>query len=826
MVRHGKYTHRPGLIGRITHSAKRKWQWFSGLSKKQKALLIGLPVFAFMILTPLVTYAVMARDISDPERLMNRNNTGVELMDKNGEVFYSTNTSTPLKRVPLAQISDHLEKAVISSEDKNFYDHAGVSVRAMIGAIYGNIVSSDATAYGGSTLTQQLVKNTLLTSDKNFLRKYQELFLAIAVERQYTKDEILDMYINSVHYGEGAFGIDEAAKTYFDKTAADLTLAESSMLVGLLPAPSAYSPINGDPELAKKQQSRVLGRMVEDGKITEAEKKEAESVDLAYASPSDATVGSAPHFAEMVISELNDRYGEETVRRSGYRVKTTLDLGWQKQAQQIVADQTAINARQGGRNAALVAIDPRSGEIRALVGSADYNEPTFGKVNMAIAARQPGSSFKPIYFTEALAQRKVTPATIMKDEAKTYGEYAPQNFDFRFRGDITVRNALAQSLNIPAVDVMQKVGVDQAVKTAQRMGIASVKKDADYGLSLALGAAEAKPLEMTNAYAAFANGGEQYEATMISAIQNKFGNTIYTYRPKASQVQSAQATFLISDILSDNTARAPTFGSSLNVPGRDVAVKTGSTDDNRDAWTIGYTPSLVVGVWVGNNENEVMQSGGSAFAGPIWRKSMQAFLANTPAESFEKPSGISEVSICRSNGLRATGGASEGVYKEFFISGTVPTESCNAPRQNTEQDNEERDEEEVTDSDGDGVADERDRCANTPRGTEVDNNGCPKEDEEQGLIDSDLDGVADSRDRCVGTPLGTQVDGNGCPQQQNNTSADADKDGVADSRDLCPGTPTGTQVDSTGCPASPAPTQTQGTSEEPTSSPLPRRRTE
>ena len=799
MKRQGAYTVRRGPFRRFRYALQRKWRQFRRLSRKQQFAVIAIPIVVVAVVTPLATYAYFARDISDPERLMNRNLTGVELLDKNGEAFYSTGNSKPLSRLTLAQISDYAEQALVSNEDKDFYNHSGVSITGLLAALYANIVNADATAYGGSTLTQQLVKITLLSSDKNFLRKYQELFIALAVDRRYSKDEILDMYLNSVYFGEGAFGIDEASKVYFGKSAADLTLAESSMLIGILPAPSAYSPISGDPAKAKIQQERVLRRMLEDGKITEAQKKAAEDAELTYASQAEVKVGDAPHFAQMVMAELVDRYGEEKVRRSGYRVTTTLDLNWQKQANQYVADQTAINTRLGGRNSALVAIDPKNGEIRALVGSADYNNDVFGKVNMATAARQPGSSFKPIYYTEAMAKRLITPSTILKDEPIDIGGYKPNNFDFRFRGDITVRNALAQSLNIPAVKVMEKLGVKEAIETANRMGIDSVKKDRDYGLSLALGAAEATPLEMTNAYAAFANGGMQYDATKISVIKNKFGDTIYKYRPKAKRVQTAQASFLIADILSDNPARAPTFGSSLNISGRDVAVKTGSTDDNRDAWTIGFTPSLAVGVWVGNNENEVMQSGGSAFAGPIWRNAINGFLKGTPAESFERPSGVEEVSICRSNGLRATNPNAEGTYKEFFLNGTAPTQSCTV---------QEKPKEEIKkDTDKDGVLDNRDECPNTPTGTKVDSNGCPVVEED---ADADSDGVLDSKDDCPNTPAGVDVDNDGCPVVIDDT--DTDNDGVIDSLDQCPNTPSGAQVDETGCtePSTPPPPGQQG----------------
>ncbi|MGB3023600.1 MAG: PBP1A family penicillin-binding protein [Candidatus Saccharimonadales bacterium] len=767
MKRHGRYTKKPRHIYRSSSRLRRMWIGFWRMSFKKKLFVIGLPVLVFLIVTPLITYALLWRDISDPERLMNRNNTGIELLDINDQAFYSSGTSKPLTRLKLEEMSPYVKDAVISSEDKDFYKHSGVSLRGLVAALYANFTSRDATAYGGSTITQQLVKNTLLTSNKNFFRKYQEVVMAVAVDRQYDKDEILDMYINSVYFGEGAFGIDQAAHSYFGKSAKELSLAEASMLVGILPAPSAYSPVSGDADKAKKQQERVLRRMVEDKKISEADKTAAMAVVLSYAPQVEPTIATAPHFIEMTVAELEKKYGDEAVKRSGYRVKTTLNLAWQKTAEQNVAAQTAINARSGGRNAALVAIDPKNGEIRALVGSADYSNPDWGKFNVAINPRQPGSSFKPIYFAEALNQREITPGTILRDEATNFGGYRPNNFDFRFRGDISVRNALGQSLNIPAVKVMEKLGVSAAVDTAQRMGLTTINQSQDYGLSLALGAAEVKPLEMTNAYAAFANGGRQFATTTIQEIEDKYGEVIYRHNPTAKRVQSEQASYLISNILSDNAARAPTFGSTLTVAGRSVAVKTGSTDNNHDAWTIGYTPSIAVGVWVGNNENEAMRSGGSAMAGPIWRKSITSFLEGTNAEEFIRPSGIVEASICRSNGFRATGNATN-TYTEIFLSGTVPTESCGTNTSTSEPvDNNQTDHSSNNDADNDGVKDNKDLCPNTPVGTTVTTNGCPKVT----VADTDNDGVLDDVDQCPNTPLvsGKKVDATGCYIPPDNT---------------------------------------------------------
>lgn len=677
MIRQGKYTKPVSPLQRAKRAIARRWRWFAGLSKTKKALLIGGPLLAFLIITPIVTYAYYAHDISDQERLMNRNNTGIVLTDKDGQVFYSTGKAQHRQIVPLSDISDSMKKALIASEDKDFYKHGGFSFTSIIRALYGNITSGDATGSGASTLTQQLAKNTLLTNNQTFLRKYQELAVSIAIEQQYSKDQILDMYLNSVYYGENSFGIEDAAKTYFNKSPKDLTLAESAMLVGVLPAPSAYSPISGDPELAKERQNTVLTRMVNTGAITNEEKVAAASEELAYSQEQSQNDSIAPHFAEMVLEELYKKYGEETVTRSGYQVKTTLDLNLQKQMTANIADHMTYIQRNGGSNASGVAIDPTTGEVRALVGSADWENPDWGKVNMVTTPRQPGSSFKPIYYSEALAEGVITPATIEADVATDFGGYKPQNASQTFSGDITIRNALSRSLNIPSVKVMQKFGVSNAVATANRLGITTVDGSKDYGLPLALGAAEAPLMQMANAYAAFANQGKQYDTTIIQEVKNKFDSRIYKAKETSKSVISQQGAYLISNILSDNNARAPVFGSSLTVPGRTVAVKTGTTDDNRDAWTIGYTPQLVVGVWVGNNNNDTMLNGGSGMAGPIWLATMKQALAPLPKVDFSVPAGVVQRAVCYGNGGLASA-AGSGTYNEYFLSTALPTTSCAA----------------------------------------------------------------------------------------------------------------------------------------------------
>jgi len=740
--------------GPVTGFFVARWKWFKKLSKPKKAALIAGPIVAFLVITPLLTYAYYANAISDPDRLMNYSNTGVVLLDKGGEAFYSFGTADRGDRLPLDQISDNAEKALISAEDKNFYEHSGFSIVGIIGALYANLLSGDATGYGGSTLTQQLAKNTLLSSNQTFLRKYQELTIALAIEQAYSKDEILDLYLNSVYYGEGAFGIQAAAETYFGKSAADLTLAESTMLIGLLPAPSAYSPISGNPEYAKERQSTVLARMVDNKAITQAEADTAKTQVLAYAEQGEGVNGTAPHFAEMVLDELYEEYGEEFVTRSGFRVTTTLDVNLQKSANDAVDRQIGFIQQNGGSNAAVVAIDPTTGAIRALVGSADYDNTDFGKVNMATTARQPGSSIKPLYYTEAMQRNLITPGTILKDEPTNFGGYRPLNADRSYRGNVTVRSAISQSLNIPSVKVMEQLGVDNSVNALKRLGISTIDDSTDYGLSLSLGSAEAKLTDMTNAYAAFANAGGQYDPTTITEIDDKYGKQIFKQNiESADQVMGEGASFLISDILNDENARAPIFGSSLNTNGYDVAVKTGTTDEARDAWTIGYAKQLAVGVWVGNNDNTPMNNGGSSMAGPIWRSTILAGLKGQANQPFMAPSNVTRLAICRSDGQRAVGGGTEGTYQEYFISSATPKGTCNAPKA-------------PVDTDKDGVVDESDKCASTPTGTDVDATGCPVEvgdDEDTPVVlDADKDGVPDATDRCANTPAGTEVDATGC----------------------------------------------------------------
>ena len=660
-----------------------RWLWFRKLTWWQKTLLIGGPITLVALIIPLLTFAYFALTMGDMEQLMNRNNTGVVLKDIHGETFYSIGTAEHRELVPLAKISPYMQQAVIASEDKNFYDHGGVSILSTLRAVYGYVFSGGG-EFGGSTLTQQLAKMTLLSQERGFLRQYQAFSVAVAIEQRYSKDEILEMYLNAVFFGNNSFGIEQAARNYFNKEPIDLTIAESAMLVGLLPAPSVYSPITGDVAKGVARQTEVLKRMAREGMITEDQRTAALAEELAYQPPT-VIKNDAPHFTEMVLAELYDKYGEETVERSGYQVTTTLDLGLQRQALANVQSRVGYIQGMGGSNAGLIAIDPKTGEIRALVGSVDYQNEDWGKVNMATTKRQPGSTFKPLYYAAALADGKITPATIIKDEAININGYAPNNATKRFYGNVTVRQALARSLNIPAVKVMQQYGIANSITAAKNLGITTLTgSPQDYGLSLAIGAAEVPLQQMTSAYAAFADSGQLRSRTTVHSISSKFNKVIYTYKSTAKQAISSQGAYLISSILADANARSFMFGSALNVSGKTVAVKTGTTDDNRDAWTIGYTPDIAIGVWVGNNDNKEMISGGADMAGPIWRATMQAAIGNA-SPSFSRPDGVVERWVCQGTGGLA---ASQGTntFNEVFLVSALPTTSCSAtPEQKEEE---------------------------------------------------------------------------------------------------------------------------------------------
>lgn len=663
------------------------FQNFMQLSRRKKIILIAAVGALILTISTLLTTIYFANALGSREAIMNRNKTGVTLVDVNEKPFYELYNARSETFVELDNISPVVKEALVASEDKDFYKHHGFSPIGIGNAVWQNI-KPGGLDNGGSTITQQLVASALLTKDRSLIRKYQELVLSVEIERRYSKDEILEMYLNSVYFGEGAFGIEDAAQTYFNTSAKKLNTAQAAMLIGLLPAPSAYSPITGSREAAEKRQIYVLGRMVEDGYLTKKEKKAAENKKLSFAKPKREDF-EAPHFALMVKDQLIEQYGggeegEEFIARSGFTVKTTLNLNWQKKAQEAVKTQVDLLAGSNVSNGGAVIIDPKTGEIRALVGSKDWNDEKSGKLNIATANRQPGSSFKPFVYATGIEKGVLTAATIFQDKATDFGGYSPKNYDLRYRGNVTLRRSLANSLNVPAVSAMQQTGVDSVINQTRELGLTTISDDVNYGLPLALGSGEAKLTEMTNAYATLANKGRHSKMSTYTRITDKEGKEVYENSPSTKRAISEETSYIMSSILSDNAARSETFGSSLTLS-RPAAVKTGTTENYRDAWTIGYTPNVAVGVWIGNNDGTLMSSvAGSSGAAPIWRSIMESTFAGTAVEQFEVPSGVVTRDICKNNGGVATK-AGTNTYKEFFKAGTVPTKTCEAKEKQKEQ---------------------------------------------------------------------------------------------------------------------------------------------
>lgn len=655
--------------------------WNSISYYKRDLVVAFLGLVALIVFIPYYTYIYFAQDITSRNAILNKNNQGLVLTDRTGKPFFTFYQGRIKTIVPLSDIPPDTQHAVIAIEDKDFYKHPGFSIRGIFRALYVDALKKQL-ASGGSTITQQLVKNTLLTPRKDFVRKYQEIVLAQELERRYSKNEILEMYLNSVYYGEGAFGIEQAAKSYFGKSAKDLTLSESAMLAGLLSAPSELSPLSGNAEQAKARQVIVLQKMYEQGYITRARENTAIEQKLTYHPIKQDLNSEAPHFALMVRDELIQKYGEQEIVHSGFTVKTTINIAWQEYAERVVKNQVANLARNGVTNGATVVMDPKTGEVLSLVGSTDWYNTDYGKLNVATTPRQPGSAFKPIVYVAGFEKGIITPASPLKDELTTFRngdvfcksetcEYKPQNYDRKFRGMVSTRRALANSLNVPSVEVMSRVGVPSAVDMARRLGITTLKDASQYGLSLVLGTGEVKLLDLTDAYSVFANQGVRNTPVTILEIKNRQGKTIENFTPSPERVLAPEYAFLISSILSDNKTRAEVFGNALTIS-RPAAVKTGTTENYKDAWTVGYTPQLTVGVWVGNNDGTPMdQVAGSLGAAPIWRNLMEHYLAGQPVLSFTPPDNIVSTTFC---GFGKNATAAAGL--EYFVKGTELQGAC------------------------------------------------------------------------------------------------------------------------------------------------------
>lgn len=579
-----------------------------------------------------------------------------KIYDRTGEILlYEMYGEEKRTVIPFDEIPDHLKKAIIATEDSNFYRHFGIDPRALIRSLIADIRIGKP-MYGGSTITQQLIRSSYLTAKKSVRRKVREIVLALELELRYSKDDIFFFYLNQVPFGNNAYGVEAASQTYFAKPVKDISLPEAAVLAAIIQRPSFYGdPQNRNDLLARKNY--VLERMQEEGYITQEEKEAAQRQEIAFQAIRQSL--RAPHFVLYVRDYLLEKYGEDFLKENGLKVFTTLDWKLQQLAEKVVKDGAERNKAFNAHNAALVALNPKNGQILAMVGSKDYFgksegcTPGYGclfdpQVNVATyyIGRQPGSAFKPFVYATAF-KKGYKENTIVVDEPTNFGiyggkPYMPQNYDGRFRGPVTLKAALAQSLNVPSVKVLAYLaGLEDSIKTAQEMGISTLTKPPSfYGLSLVLGGGEVKLLDMVSAYGVFAQEGLKASPSAILRIEDQQGNILEENNKTPERVLETRVARMINDILSDNNARAPVFGpnSSLYIPGYQVAAKSGTTQDFKDGWVIGYTPSLVVGVWAGNNNSAPMSKDPAVItAGPIWQQFMIEALWNFPKENFSPP---------------------------------------------------------------------------------------------------------------------------------------------------------------------------------------------
>jgi len=618
-----------------------------------------------------------------------------QILDRNGNLIYEIYADKKRSPIKLSDLPVYVKQATISIEDKDFYNHSAFSPTGVIRAVYNTVFKGNL--QGGSTLEQQLVKNAFLTQDRTITRKIREFVLATMVEAIYTKDQILEDYLNQVPYGGNAYGIESASEQYFNKPAKDLDLAQSALLAGLTQAPTYYSPFGVHPELATQRQIDVLNSMVSNKYITEGQADEAKSEVLNFAKP---TQIQAPHFALWIKDQLVQKYGEQMVNQGGLRVTTTLDLDLQNFAQLTVATEVGKLTDLNVKNGAVIVTRPASGEILAMVGSKDYfNATDDGNVNVVLASRQPGSSIKPVNYALAIRDKKITPATIIADVPTcfdVFGQpaYCPVNYDGKFHGGVAARFALGNSFNIPAVRVLALNGVNNFINLSTSMGITTFSDPSKYGLSITLGGGEVRPYDMAEVYGVFANGGIKQPLVAITKVTDWKGNVLEDNKVNdltGNRVLPQDVSFLISQILLDNNARTEAFGPSsfLNISGHpEVSVKTGTTNDRRDNWTDGYSGQIASVVWVGNNDNTEMNGSVSGITGasPIFNKVIKYALDKAGKGFYNKaddgqawpiqPSSVVGATICANTGLRpvSTDPANPGCPGRFdyFLDATVP----------------------------------------------------------------------------------------------------------------------------------------------------------
>ncbi|MFA6050430.1 MAG: PBP1A family penicillin-binding protein [Candidatus Paceibacterota bacterium] len=587
------------------------------------------------------------------QRLMGQS---TKIFDRTGTVLlYDMGQNMRRTEIPFEEISVNLKNATLAIEDSSFYSHGGIKVSSIIRAFIANTLSGE-NSQGGSTITQQVVKNSLLSREKTWTRKIKEAFLAIKLERTLEKNQILNLYLNETSYGGTVYGVEEAAQVFFGKSARDVTIAEAAYMAAIPQSPTYYSPFGRHREELNKRKDLVLEKLKENGFITEEEYQTAKAEEVTFKTQSSGGI-KAPHFVMFIREYLSEIY-EDDLATEGLKVTTTIDYTLQQKAEEIVKKYALENAEKyHATNAALVTIDSATGQILTMVGSRDYfDEEVDGQYNVATAKRQPGSSFKPFIYAAAF-EKGYTPETIMFDVPTQFSTscplenlsseapcYAPQNYDGNFRGPMTLRNALAQSINVPAVGLLYLVGVNNAIDLATEMGISTLTDRSRFGLSLVLGGGEVTLLDMTSAYSVFSAEGVKHPSTGILKIEDKKGKVLEEFEEQSEEVLSPNTALTISNILSDNAARTPVFGarSSLYFPDRAVAAKTGTTNDYRDTWVVGYTPQVVVGAWMGNNDNSpIARQVAGYIVAPMWHAYMNELLATLPNEPFKQPAATS-----------------------------------------------------------------------------------------------------------------------------------------------------------------------------------------
>jgi 1A family penicillin-binding protein len=611
------------------------------------AIYVGLIGCMALALFGFVYVLIVSRDLPDPNRLIDRDVAeSTKIYDRTGEtILYDIHGVEQRTIVNIAELPDYVKWATITAEDRTFYEHHGFNI---LGILRGVLIDPFRKGYatGGSTLTQQLVKNAILTDERSVSRKIKEFVLSYRIENKFSKDEILQMYFNEIPYGSTAYGVEAAARRYFNTSAKDLNLAQATILAALPQRPSYLSPYGSHVDELFARQKWILDNMENLKYITAEQKKDALGFKIEFRDIANTSI-IAPHFVMYVKELLSEKYGDAVIESEGLRIYTTLDLYKQNIAEEVVKNHGEKNiASYNANNAALLSLDPKTGQILAMVGSRDYrNDDIDGQVNVTIQPLQPGSSFKPIVYAVAF-DKGYTPNTILYDVVTNFAvdgatPYEPHNYDLKEHGPVSIRAALAGSLNVPAVKALYLAGVQNVIDYAHRMGYTTLNDPERYGLSLVLGGGEVKLLDHTAAYGVFAREGEYHPPVAILKIEDRNGKILEEYKDDKKEVLNKETARKINNILSDNDARAFVFGANnwLTLPGRPVAAKTGTTNDYKDAWTIGYTPSIVTGVWVGNTNGAEMKRGadGSKIAAPIWNEYMRHVLGNTPVEAFQEP---------------------------------------------------------------------------------------------------------------------------------------------------------------------------------------------